>query len=68
MIQVTKVKKVFHDAGVQLSANAINIIKDDISRQIRLMAKRCKDGNVKRLSTSTYYIAMGRYEQYLNEK
>ena len=68
MIQVTKVKKVFHDAGIQLSANAIDIIKDDISRQIRLMAIRCKNGNVKRLSTSTYHIAMGRYEQYLKEK
>ena len=68
MIQVTKVKKVFHDAGVQLSANAIDFIKDDISRHIRLMAKRCKNGNVKRLTTSTYYIAMGRYEQYLKEK
>jgi len=68
MIQVTKVKKVFHDAGVQLSANAINMIKDDISRQIRLMAKRCKNGNVKRLTTSTYHIAMGKYEQYLREK
>jgi len=68
MIQVTKVKKVFHDAGVQLSSNAINMIKDDISRQIRLMAKRCKNGNVKRLTTSTYHIAMGKYEQYLREK
>ena len=68
MIQVTKVKKVFHDAGIQLSSDVIDIIKDDISRQIRLMAKRCKDGNVKRLTTSTYYIAMGRYEQYLKEK
>ena len=68
MIQVTKVKKVFHDAGIQLSADVIDIIKDDISRQIRLMARRCKNGNVKRLSTSTYHIAMGRYEQYLKEK
>ena len=68
MIQVTKVKKVFHDAGIQLSADVIDIIKDDISRQIRLMPKRCKNGNVKRLSTSTYHIAMGRYEQYLKEK
>ena len=68
MIQVTKVKKVFHDAGIQLSADVIDIIKDDISRQIRLMAKRCKNGNVKRLSISTYHIAMGRYEQYLKEK
>ena len=59
MIQITKVKKIFHDAGVQLSADAVNLIRYDIDKQIRQMADRCRDGNVKRLTVLTYNIAIG---------
>ena len=59
MIQVTKVKKIFHDNGVQISAHAVNMIREDFNRHIRRMAERCKDGNVKRLTDSTYHIAKG---------
>ena len=42
MIQVTKVKKVFHDAGIQLSADVIDIIKDDkkVMKLIGLVGKK----------------------------
>ena len=68
MIQITKLKKIFHDAGVQLSADAVNLIRHDIDKQIRQMAKRCKDGNVKRLTVSTYNIAIGQYSTYLRKE
>ena len=64
MIQVTKVKKIFHDNNVQLSVQAINMIKEDIDRKLRKMAERCKDGNVKRLTPQTYHIALGQYDKY----
>ena len=67
MIQITKVKKIFHDAGVQLSADAVNLIRHDIDKQIRQMAQRCRNGNVKRLTVSTYNIAIGKYTTYLKE-
>jgi hypothetical protein len=57
MIQVSKVKKVFHDNGLQVSTIAINMIKDDFSRLINKMAERLKEGNVKRLTDKTYHIA-----------
>ena len=59
MIQVSKVKKVFHDNGLQVSAQAMNMIKDDFNRQIHRMAERLKDDNVKRLTDKTYHIANG---------
>ena len=40
MIQITKVKKAFHDAGIQVSTDAINLIRHDIDKQIRQMADR----------------------------
>ena len=68
MINITKVKKVFHDVGVQISADALDIMKHDIDKQIKSMAKRCKSGNIKRLTTSTYHIAIGNLSQYLKQK
>ena len=67
MIQITKIKKIFHDHHVQLSTQAINMIKEDIDRKLRKMAERCKEGNVKRLTPETYHIALGHYlGQYSN--
>ena len=59
MIQVTNVKKKFHDNGLQITTTAINMIRDDFNRKIDLMISRCKDGNVKRLSDKTYHISLG---------
>ena len=65
MIQVSKVKKAFHEIGIQVSTDSINMIREDFNRHINLMAKRCKEGNVKRLTSSTYYIGLGKLGDYL---
>ena len=59
MIQVTNVKKKFHDNGLQITTTAINMIRDDFNRKIDRMISRCNDGNVKRLSDKTYHISLG---------
>jgi len=59
MIIVTKVKKKFHDNGLQITTTAINMIRDDFNRKIDRMINRCKDGNVKRLTDKTYHISLG---------
>ena len=59
MIQVTKVKKKFHDNGLQITTTAINMIRDDFNRKLDRMINRCKDGNVKRLTDKTYHISIG---------
>ena len=51
-----------------MSTDAINLIRHDIDKQIRQMADRCRDGNVKRLTVSTYNIAIGKYTTYLKEE
>ena len=68
MIQVTKVKKVFHDNGLQISAQAVNMIRDDFNRHVRRMAERCKDDNVKRLTNSTYHLAIGNLSHYIKSR
>ena len=61
MIQITKVKKIFHDAGLQVSTTSMNMIGDDFNKHIRSMTERLKEGNVKRLTPETYHIAIGHY-------
>lgn len=65
MIQVSKVKKMFNENGLQVSADSMNMIRDDFNRHIRQMIERCKDGNFKRLTPSTYHIALGKLGEYI---
>ena len=51
--------------GVQLSAESLNMIRDDFSRHIKKMVIRCRDGNVRRLTPETYHIALGNLGEYL---
>ena len=54
------IKKVFSNEGVQLNEEALGMILDDIKRNVYLMAKRCRKGNLKRLTPELYYIAIGK--------
>ena len=65
MIIVTKVKKKFHDNGLQITTTAINMIRDDFNRKIDRMINRCKDGNVKRLTDKTYHISLGVLKDFI---
>ena len=63
MLQKTKVKKIFNDAGVQLPENTFILLDDEVKRIITRWAKRTVDGNVKRLTPDLFWIALGRYNQ-----
>ena len=53
--------KLYHDIDAgKLGADAKTLIEEDIKRKVRVMAKRCKDGNVKRLTGDLYFIAIGK--------
>lgn len=60
MIQKTKVKKVFHDYGIQVNVDALNVLDDHINRMIGSWAERCQTGNVKRLTPDLIWVALGR--------
>ena len=63
MIQVTKAKKVFSRTGVQINADALNLIDEHVARLINDYAIRCKEGNVKRLTAELFWVALGRHNQ-----
>ena len=63
MLQKTKVKKIFNDAGVQLPENTFILLDDEVKRIITRWAKRTVDGNVKRLTKDLFWVALGRHNQ-----
>ena len=65
MIHASKVKKIFNEKGIQVPTLTMNMIREDFNRHIRRMAERCKEGNVKRLTSKTYFIALGNLGEYL---
>lgn len=65
MIQVTKVKKAFHDEKLQVSTDALNMMNDEIARTIRRWVQNTKNGNVKRVTPETIHIAFGQLGRYL---
>jgi len=56
----TNIKKVFSNKGIQLGAGAINMIEKEMVFFAQRMAKRCVDGNLKRLTPDLFWVAMGR--------
>jgi hypothetical protein len=63
MIQKSKVKKLFNSQGIQCSVATLNLIEEHLSREIRNMVFRTKEGNVKRLTPELLWIALGNLNQ-----
>jgi len=61
VIQKTKVRARFNELGVQVPEETISMLNDHVNRLVTRMARRCVDGNVKRLSPNLFHIALGRY-------
>lgn len=54
------IKEVFKSNKVQLSPEALEDIVRDLRVTVSLMALRCKEGNVKRLTPELLWIALGK--------
>jgi len=57
---ITNIKKIFSEAGVQLGTQSINMIEKEMVFLAERMAKRCVQGNLKRLTPELFWVAMGR--------
>ena len=56
-------KKVFHDQGVQINVEALNVLDDHVNRMVTSWAIRCKMENVKRLTPELIWVPLGRLNQ-----
>tara|TARA_R110002020_G_C15965280_1_gene746953 strand:+ start:290 stop:484 length:195 start_codon:yes stop_codon:yes gene_type:complete len=60
LLTIIKVREIFRRNKVQLTTDAINLMDEHIYKEVEKMAKRCKEGNVKRLSADLFWVALGR--------
>ena len=56
----TNIKKIFSEKGIQLGAGTLNMIEKGMVFFAQRMAKRCVEGNLKRLTPELFWVAMGR--------
>jgi len=56
----TNIKKIFSGKGIQLGAGSLDMIEKEMVFFAQRMAKRCVDGNLKRLTPDLFWVAMGR--------
>ena len=55
----TNIKKIFSEQGIQLGAGSLDMIEKEMVFFAQRMAKRCSDGNLKRLTPELFWVAMG---------
>ena len=56
-----EIKAAFREHKIQLAADVVNLIEDNLKRAVTKMAQRCKDGNVKRLTPDLFWVALGNW-------
>tara|TARA_R110000823_G_C15853541_1_gene492418 strand:+ start:546 stop:743 length:198 start_codon:yes stop_codon:yes gene_type:complete len=54
------IKQAFSHDGVQLGNGAMDMIEHELKLQVSRMARRCKEGNLKRLTPELFWVALGR--------
>ena len=64
MIKVGKLKKAFHDAGLQLPTESVNILNDEMNRIVQTWIENTKRGDIKRLKPNLIWIALNRFDYY----
>ena len=60
-INQTKIRKTFSEEGIQIGGGTMDMINREILESVRRMAKRCKEGNLKRLTPELFYVALGKF-------
>lgn len=54
-----QVRKIFKERKIQINGDAVNMVLDHVNRYVIQMADRCKDGNYKRLTPESFWVATG---------
>lgn len=57
------IKEIFKRNGIQLGAGSMEMILEELNKKVIYMARKCKNGNIKRLTPETFWIALGNWAQ-----
>tara|TARA_R110000744_G_scaffold101004_2_gene194833 strand:+ start:7507 stop:7695 length:189 start_codon:yes stop_codon:yes gene_type:complete len=57
-----QIKEVFKNHKVQLGTGALAVVENEINRYVTMMAVNCNNGNLKRLTPDTLWVALNKHE------
>jgi len=60
MIQKTKLKKEFNEAGIQMTSDAVKALDREVTLMIKQWVRKTKEGNVKRLTAELIWVPLGK--------
>ena len=58
-----EIKAAFKAEGVQLGKGSMEQVMYELNWVVKRMAKRCNEGNLKRLTPELMYVAMGKLSE-----
>ena len=58
------IRQAFKSSSVQLSEESMEDIVRHLRIEVSRMALRCKENNIKRLTPSVFWLALGHYNKY----
>lgn len=60
-----RVKQLFKQHKVQCGPKALDLVMYELETSVNRMAKRCANGNLKRLTIDTMWVALDKYSPNL---
>ena len=66
MVNMSKMKKAFHNEGIQITTDTMNMLREEVNKTILEWVNNTKNGHVKRLTPNLIWIALRRFDQKLN--
>ena len=62
MVNMSKMKKAFHNEGIQVPTDTMNMLREEVNKTILKWVINTKNGNVKRLTPNLIWVALHRFD------
>ena len=62
MVNMSKMKKAFHNENIQITTEAMNMLRDDVNKTILKWVQNTKKTKVKRLKADNIWIALNKFD------
>ena len=62
MVNMSKMKKAFHNENIQVTTKSMNMLRNEINKTILKWVENTKNANVKRVKTDNIWIALNKFD------
>tara|TARA_R100000656_G_scaffold12300_1_gene12796 strand:+ start:380 stop:568 length:189 start_codon:yes stop_codon:yes gene_type:complete len=62
MVNMSKMKKAFHDEDIQITTDAMNMLRIHINKTVQRWVDNSKRANLKRLKADNIWVALNKFD------